>query len=105
MASNQDSSASFLPQSNYSSDLQIDFLSIAKSLNFVPIKLDTSNYLFWKAQVLATIRAFDVLVFINESQTPSKYILNPNSNAEGSDLIILNPMYMTWICSNQLLLG
>lgn len=105
MASNCNSSASSLPQSTSSSDSQIDFPSIAKSLNFVPIKLDNSNYLFWKAQILATIRAFDLVQFIHKSSSPSKYIPNPDTEAERSDTTILNPEYLTWIRSDQLLLG
>ena len=105
MALNHDYSASLMPQSDYSSDSQVDFPSVAKPLNFVPIKLDTSNYLFWKAQVLATIRAFDLVSFINESQSPPKYILDPNTSADVSDQTIVNPVYLTWIRSDQLLLG
>lgn len=45
--------------------LDVDFSALAKILNFNPIKLESDNYLFWKAQIYATIRAFDLNQFIS----------------------------------------
>ena len=106
MASNQDCSTSSLPQSNstLSSDYsQLDLLSVAKSFNFIQIKLDTGNYLFWKAQILATIKAFDLIQFVNKSPPPPKYV--SITEVKGSGSTIVNPAYTTWIQSDQLLLG
>jgi len=40
------------------------------------IKLDSDNYIFWKAQVLAMIRAFDLLPFLNKTPPPPKYVVD-----------------------------
>lgn len=39
------------------------------------------NYLFWKAQILATIQSFDLIQFITKSEKPrAKYIQDPDSS-------------------------
>ena len=69
--------------------------------------------MFWKAQILVTVRAYDLAQFLNKHPPPPKYLSNPelnsnlesNSDAEDSSALILNPAYMNWIRSDQLLLG
>ena len=57
-----------------------DFSSLVKAFNFSPIKLETDNYLFWKAQILATIRALDLVQFLSKSkQPPTEYVVDPKS--------------------------
>jgi len=90
MASHDSTSSS----SSLSSASLSYFSSIAKNFSFIPTKLDSSNYLYWKAQVLATIRAFDLLSFINKANVPSKYI--PSENDEP----IVNPEFLNWIKSD-----
>ncbi|KAL5759008.1 hypothetical protein ACOSP7_021619 [Xanthoceras sorbifolium] len=50
-------------------------------LNFnLPIKLDRMNYLFWKAQVLPAIRAYNLEEYIFESKpAPNKYVVEQNA--------------------------
>ncbi|KAK2639938.1 hypothetical protein Ddye_027733 [Dipteronia dyeriana] len=53
---------------NSSSSSSIDFLSLAKTLNFnVHIKLDKNNYIYWKTQILQAIHALDLEGFITRS--------------------------------------
>ncbi|KAL5739276.1 hypothetical protein ACOSP7_028193 [Xanthoceras sorbifolium] len=60
-------------QSAYS----LDFPSLTKTLNFNLIKkLDNSNYIYWRAQILSTIRALELEDLISSSKLPpSKFIL------------------------------
>ncbi|KAL5856397.1 hypothetical protein ACOSQ3_003855 [Xanthoceras sorbifolium] len=49
----------------------MDFSSLAKTLHFnLPIKLDESNYIYWKTQILPAINALDLESFIDETKTP-----------------------------------
>ena len=105
MATNHEFSSSSFPRpsSSLSSESQSDFSSVAKAFNFVPINLDTNNYLFWKVQILATVRAFDLMSFINKSPPSVKYI--PDPACDESNSLTINPAYTNWIRSDQLLLG
>ena len=101
----QSSSSSSPPRSSstFSLSSQSNFGAIAKAFQFIPIKLDSENYIFWKAQVLTTIRAFDLFSFLNKVSPPPKYVTEPgDKEAVGR---MLSPKYMTWLRSDQLLLG
>ncbi|KAL5790897.1 hypothetical protein ACOSQ2_005785 [Xanthoceras sorbifolium] len=73
---------------------QIDYSSLAKTLNSnVPIKLDKSNYIYWKTQVMPAIRALDLEDYISGSAViPEPYIDIPaasnyvQSNVQGSNI-------------------
>ncbi|KAK2665307.1 hypothetical protein Ddye_003881 [Dipteronia dyeriana] len=49
---------------------------IAKNLNFsLPIKLDQNNFIYWKAQILPVVRAFDIEEFLfTPAQSPKKCV-------------------------------
>jgi len=63
------------------------------------MKLDSNNYLYWKALVLAIVRAFDLLLFINKIDLSPKYIQLEDNES------IVNPDFLNWMWSDQLLLG
>ena len=86
--------------SSLSTTTQSEFLAVAKAFNYIPIKLDSSNYIFWKAQILAIIRAFDLVPFLNKSSPLLKFF--PNSEGEQA---VANSKYLNWIQLDQLLLG
>ena len=65
--------------------------------------MDSGNYIFWKAQVLTTIRAFDLFPLLNKVSPPPKYVAEPGDKEAVGPM--LNPEYMTWLRSDQLLLG
>ena len=100
MAPNQSSSPFPLSSSSLSSASQVDFSAVAKAFSFILMKLDSSNYILWKAQILTTIRAFDLVSFLNKTTPPIKIMPDP----DGEDAVI-NPEYLSWIESDQLLLG
>ena len=67
------------------------------------IKLDQSNYLIWRSQVLALIRGNRLEKFIDDSTTPP-----PSHIAQRirDDLrSVENPKFVTWRSQDQVLLG
>ncbi|KAL5823325.1 hypothetical protein ACOSQ3_021297 [Xanthoceras sorbifolium] len=68
---------------------KVDYASLAKTLNSnQPLKLDMSNYIFWKTQVLPAIRSIDLEDYIDSSvQQPQRYIEVHTCNE--SDQILL----------------
>ena len=106
MAFNPTVSSSSLPpqsSSSLSSTSQYDFAAIAKAFSFIPFKLNSSNYIFWKAQILATVRAFNLTFFLNKLTSPMKYVQDPEGREVGSQIV--NPKYLNWLKLDQLLLG
>ncbi|KAL5756776.1 hypothetical protein ACOSP7_021207 [Xanthoceras sorbifolium] len=79
---------------------------IAKSMNFnLPIKLNSDNYIYWKALVLPVIRAFKHEDFITGARLcPNKFIESTASNGVDKELII-NPAFLEWRRFDQFLLG
>ena len=73
-----------------------------------PIKLDRSNYMLWKNQVLASIRGNRLEGYINgEKIAPNRFIA-PSSfagAAAGSSQQIENPEYTIWRSQDQTLLS
>ncbi|KAL5844316.1 hypothetical protein ACOSQ4_010274 [Xanthoceras sorbifolium] len=55
---------------------QIDYSSLAKTLNSnIPIKLDKTNYIYWKTQVMPAIRTLDLEDYISSSSVvPEAYV-------------------------------
>ncbi|KAL5758381.1 hypothetical protein ACOSP7_020992 [Xanthoceras sorbifolium] len=86
----------------------MDFGSLAKTLHFnLPIKLDESNYIYWKTQILPAVNALDLESFIDETAVPpSQFIAVQVSNGNGGVRIEqqLNPEYQKWKKSDQILL-
>jgi len=104
MASNQANSSSTASSSSQSTSMlstasQSDFGTVFNAFSYIPLKLDSKNYIFWKAQVMATIRAFDLVSFLTKSSSSSKYVAHSNG-----DEMTINPEYIAWLRSNQLLL-
>ena len=68
-----------------------------------PVKLDQSNYLIWRSQVLASIRGNRLEKFIDESITP---LASHIAQRVGDDLrFVENPDFITWRSQDQVLLG
>lgn len=62
----------------------------------ISLKLDRSNYSFWKFQVIATARAYSFEdIFLQE---PPLQFMASSSIATKSDV---NPSYITWLRRNQ----
>ncbi|KAL5765255.1 hypothetical protein ACOSQ2_017849 [Xanthoceras sorbifolium] len=79
---------------------------ITKSMNFnLPIKLNSDNYIYWKALVLPAIRAIELEDFITRARVcPNKFIESTASNGVDKELII-NPAFLEWRRFDQFLLG
>ena len=69
-----------------------------------PIKLDRSNYLLWRFQVLASIRGNRLEGFINGTK-PAPEEQFTQVGADGSIQKIDNPEYQNWRSQDQTLLG
>ncbi|KAL5767184.1 hypothetical protein ACOSQ2_013967 [Xanthoceras sorbifolium] len=69
-------------------------------LNFnLPIKLDRTNYLFWKAQVLPAIRAYNLEEYIFESKpAPKKFVVE-----QGAVTTKVSDEFLAWKKNDQLL--
>ncbi|KAL5735768.1 hypothetical protein ACOSP7_030223 [Xanthoceras sorbifolium] len=87
---------------------KVDYASLAKTLNSnQPLKLDKSNYIFWKTQVLPAIRSMDLEDYIDSSvPQPQRYIEVHTCNESGeiSTQQQLNPFYVIWKKTDQILL-
>lgn len=59
------------------------------------MQLDRTNYSYWRALVLAAVRAYDLEGFLDGSTPP------PPRSTPGNPL---NPVFNTWICFDQFLL-
>ncbi|KAL5830411.1 hypothetical protein ACOSQ3_019879 [Xanthoceras sorbifolium] len=79
---------------------------IAKSMNFnLPIKLNSDNYIYWKALVLSAIRTIELDDFITGARLCSnKFIESTAANGVDKELII-NPDFLEWKRFDQFLLG
>ncbi|KAK1577018.1 hypothetical protein Q3G72_018477 [Acer saccharum] len=79
---------------------------IAKTLNYnLPVKLNSDNYIYWKALVLPAIRALELEDFINGVRLcPSKFVDPLNSNKSENDMVI-NKDFLSWRRLDQFLLS
>ncbi|CAA0829640.1 Unknown protein, partial [Striga hermonthica] len=65
----------------------------------ISTKLDESNYLIWKQQVIKAIRGYGVEGYINgETKKPEK-LISDSKNGESQ----INPDYLYWVRQDQLL--
>ncbi|KAK1581862.1 hypothetical protein Q3G72_009741 [Acer saccharum] len=82
----------------------MDFSSLAKTLSLnLTLKLDHSNYIYWRTQVLTAIEALDLEVFINGTKSPhSKFITVQSGDTEEQQE---NPWFANWRRSDKLLMG
>ncbi|KAL5822841.1 hypothetical protein ACOSQ4_020741 [Xanthoceras sorbifolium] len=82
----------------------MDFQCLAKTLNFnLPIKLDKTNHVNWKAQVTATIRAFELEEMISSSHQPPNQFIEELDD-ERVKILKPNPQYRAWKRAYQILL-
>ncbi|XXG89841.1 hypothetical protein AAC387_Pa12g1748 [Persea americana] len=81
--------------------------SYAASLNvanFVSIQLTQTNFLLWKTQIFGLIESQDMMGFIDgEFPMPAKYLSSSSTEAVGETA--LNPNFVAWRKSDQLLRG
>ena len=68
------------------------------------VKLDRSNFLLWRKQVLTSIKGNRLEKFISEPQiVPEQYLSNAITDGSGEN--VENPAYVNWRALDQTLLG
>ncbi|KAK2641947.1 hypothetical protein Ddye_023710 [Dipteronia dyeriana] len=86
----------------------MDFSSLAKTLSLnLTLKLDHSNYFYWKTQVLTAIEALGLKGMVNETKrAPSKFLLihYGDDSEQEENLKYVNwkkkdKLFMSWIFS------
>ncbi|KAL5745143.1 hypothetical protein ACOSP7_026289 [Xanthoceras sorbifolium] len=88
------------------SRIPVDLTSVAKTLNFhISIKLDSSNYIYWKAQVLLAIRALELDDFITGLRACPPKFIETISSTTGAKSLTINGAYLSWRKADQLLLS
>ena len=82
----------------------MDFSSLAKTLSLnLTLKLDHSNYIFWKMQVFTAIEALDLEDFVNGEKVPPQKTINVTSG----DIVEQreNPDFVKWKKTDKLLMS
>ena len=70
----------------------------------ISIKLDRTNYLFWKSQILPTLRAHDLeSLLLDTKLKPEEYIADSVDADQSSPQI--NPAYVSWTRIDQFVLS
>ncbi|KAL5766827.1 hypothetical protein ACOSP7_017444 [Xanthoceras sorbifolium] len=86
--------------------IPVDLNSVAKTLNFhISINLDSSNYIYWKAQVLPVIRALELDDFITGLRACPPKFIETISLTTGAKSLTINGAYLSWRKADQLLLS
>ena len=69
---------------------------ISKNLNFsLPIKLNQNNFVYWKAQILPIVRAFDLEEFLfGPIISPQKFV-DVEDEETGETVQMINDDYLT----------
>ncbi|KAK0606487.1 hypothetical protein LWI29_038288 [Acer saccharum] len=110
MANNQsnNSSTTQSPNASSSSTKAMDFSSLAKTLSLnLTLKLDHTNYIYWKTQVLTAIEALDLEGFITGEKTPPPKLItvetgDTTEQQENPDFLNFkksDKLLMSWIFS------
>lgn len=77
--------------------------SFSNSQNPFPLKLNPTNYLSWKTQILPLLRGHNLLRFVDGSETAPSATL-PDS-VDGKITTVPNPAYAAWYQQDQTLLS
>ena len=88
--------------SHHTQNLAANSTTVSFTFN-TPVKLDQSNYLIWRSQVLASIRGNRLEKFIDGSITPPSSHIAQRVDDELRS--VENPEFITWRSQDQVLLG
>ena len=69
-------------------------MAIPSTLPSISIKLDRSNYMFWKSQILPGARAHDLEVFLLGPKSKQDEFIVDSTNP---NVLLTNPDYRSWI--------
>ena len=85
-----------------SSSQSIIPMAIPSTLPSISIKLDRSNYMFWKSQILPSTQAHDLEVFfLGTKPKPDEFTVDSTN----SNVILTNPDYRSWIRLDQFVMS
>ena len=77
-------------------------MMIPSTLAPINIKLDRSNYLFWKTQILPATRAHDLEAFLLSTKSKPNEVIADFNNPTIS---INNPKYVSWMRIDQFVMS
>ena len=75
---------------------------IPSTLDPINIKLDRSNYLFWKSKILLAARAYDLEAFNLDTKSKPNEVITDSSNP---DVSFNNPEYVSWMRIDQFVMS
>ena len=85
-----------------SSSQSIIPMAIPSTLPSISIKLDRSNYMFWKSQILPTARTHDMEMFLLGTKPKLDEFIVDSAN---SNVLLTNPDYRSWIRLDQFVMS
>jgi hypothetical protein len=92
------SSTSFSPSSNPPGTISQTPILLLKDL--VSVKLDATNYVIWKYQILSIFESYSLLDMVDgTSSLPAQYL----ADANGESSLCVNPLYKQWKARDQAL--
>jgi hypothetical protein len=91
-------STSFSPSSNPPGTISQTPILLLKDL--VSVKLDATNYVIWKYQILSIFESYSLLDMVNGTSSPPAQYL---ADANGDSSLCVNPLYKQWKARDQAL--
>uniref|UniRef100_A0A2N9IX43 CCHC-type domain-containing protein n=1 Tax=Fagus sylvatica TaxID=28930 RepID=A0A2N9IX43_FAGSY len=92
------SSTSFSPSSNPPGTISQTPILLLKDL--VSVKLDATNYVIWKYQILSIFESYSLLDMVDGTSSPPAQYL---ADANGESSLCVNPLYKQWKARDQAL--
>ena len=92
------SSTSFSSSSNPPGTISQTPILLLKDL--VSVKLDATNYVTWKYQILSILESYSLLDMVDGTSSPSAQYL---ADANGESSLYVNPLYKQWKARDQAL--
>uniref|UniRef100_A0A2N9HGM7 CCHC-type domain-containing protein n=1 Tax=Fagus sylvatica TaxID=28930 RepID=A0A2N9HGM7_FAGSY len=91
-------STSFSPSSNPPGTISQTPILLLKDL--VSVKLDATNYVIWKYQILSIFESYSLLDMVDGTSSPPAQYL---ADANGESSLCVNPLYKQWKARDQAL--
>ena len=88
--------------STSSSSIQSPLLLLSNTPNLMSIKLDYTNYIPWKHQLITILEAYSLIEHIDgTAQRPLHFVLNSSGNPTS----VMNPEFQAWKIKDKALLS
>ena len=102
MASSSSSSSFSSPTNSGSptfTSIQTPMILLSNISNLVSVKLNQNNYVLWKYQITSILKAYNILGFVDGTQSSPAQFLTSNEGITKE-----NPFFQQWISRDQSLL-